>query len=336
MKSSISPYWLAWILPMIMAITGCKVEAIATQGGNIVSLSGSRDCAESNTCSFTILATPYSESFTAVAKPGYEFVKWHFGDRFLCGGWADPTCEINLADDAAGNSVVALFKTAYIMPEFRFLGLDFDGDGVLDHLDEDDDNDGLLDETDLCPLNVDPECKGTIQDTVTVGARQWAQVDLFRDISWNEIEAVCPKGKCLTGQTLNGYDMSGWWLASTEDLNELFNHYIGAIALPPGPGFYFDSNPQITTHFVDQFFADGWRETTRENGSLCNPCKGIDGWTRSHRGSVFVAYHALLTQDSSSGWLWARTDEEFGKAALARTPELGSTGRANWNDLRTS
>lgn len=65
----------------------------------------------------------------------------------------------------------------------------------------------------------------TISDTVTVGSREWAQVDLFSDLSWNEIEAVCPGGICGNGD-LNGNDMGGWLWASVDDVNDLFNFFL--------------------------------------------------------------------------------------------------------------
>jgi hypothetical protein len=64
-------------------------------------------------------------------------------------------------------------------------------------------------------------------DIVTVDGTDWAQVDLFTDLSWNDINTVCPGGVCGAG-TLNGYDMSGWEWASVSDLNSLFNGYLSA------------------------------------------------------------------------------------------------------------
>jgi hypothetical protein len=45
-----------------------------------------------------------------------------------------------------------------------------------------------------------------ITDTVTVDGKVWAQVDLFTNLSWNDINAVCPEGACFG--ILNGHDMT--------------------------------------------------------------------------------------------------------------------------------
>ena len=105
----------------------------------------------------------------------------------------------------------------------------------------------------------------SITDTVFVDGKEWAQVDLFNGLSWNQINAVCPGGVCGAG-TLNGYNMLGWTWASTDMVNALFNHYIGSAQLGPGPDSY-NAYPQppfyepVDASFGPAFFADGWRPT---------------------------------------------------------------------------
>jgi hypothetical protein len=91
-------------------------------------------------------------------------------------------------------------------------------------------------------------------DTVSVDGREWAQVDLFTNLSWNDINAVCTEGACFG--TLNGHDMTGWTWAKVDDLNALFNHYVGSDVLGPGPDCYSEGH---NTPWVDAFFDDGWR-----------------------------------------------------------------------------
>lgn len=110
---------------------------------------------------------------------------------------------------------------------------------------------------------------GPITDTVTVDGTEWAQVDLFLGLTWSDINVVCPAGVCGSG-TLNGFDMVGWSLASIDNMNTLFNHYIGFAALGPGPDYYAGA---INT-FADAFFADGWRPTSKLAGSS----KIAEGW----------------------------------------------------------
>jgi len=131
-----------------------------------------------------------------------------------------------------------------------------------------------------------------ITDIVTVDGKNWAQVDLFTNLSWSDISSVCPGGICGTG-TLNGYDMYGWNWATTEELNKLFNYYIGAPVMGPGPDSFLDSGGV----WAEGFFADGWRATdhtffdSSETIGLMSdssmPVSLIGYWTG---GSTSVAY----------------------------------------------
>ncbi len=92
-------------------------------------------------------------------------------------------------------------------------------------------------------------------DTVFIDGREWAQADLFTNLSWNDINAVCPEGACAG--TLNSYDMTGWTWASVDEIKTLFNKYIGYDALDSETYFYQDFNGEA----VREFFKDGWRPT---------------------------------------------------------------------------
>ena len=118
---------------------------------------------------------------------------------------------------------------------------------------------------------------GPITDTVTVDGRNWAQVDLFTNLSWVDIKAACPGGVCGSA-TLNGFDMSGWSWASIGDLNALFNHYLSGAGITGGdlldsaaPDRLYDFS---ATAWAPAFFADGWR-------SIYCDCALIEtgGWT---------------------------------------------------------
>lgn len=106
---------------------------------------------------------------------------------------------------------------------------------------------------------------GPITDIVTVDGVKWAQVDLFTDLSWNDINTVCPGGVCGVG-TLNGFDMDGWLWASVDDANALFNHYLSAAGVSApnllGPGY--DSYDGAGGTFTPLFFAD-FRPTLDES-----------------------------------------------------------------------
>ena len=135
-------------------MTGCKIIYIAPPGGLLNTSSQIADCPEGRVCEFDINTSnlPFSVSFTAIAKEGYEFEKWHDGSGFFCGKSTNPTCTVALNNDALGNLVVALFQSGYVMPIFKDVGIDTDGDGVRNALDSDDDNDGVPDTDDAYPL----------------------------------------------------------------------------------------------------------------------------------------------------------------------------------------
>lgn len=102
----------------------------------------------------------------------------------------------------------------------------------------------------------------SITDTIIVGDREWAQVDLFvsqfpDDV--NGMETICSRttGTCGNG-ALNGYDMQGWTWASVDDVNALFNEYIGSAEMGPGADAYFE----IGSSWAPSFFVDGWRATS--------------------------------------------------------------------------
>jgi hypothetical protein len=76
---------------------------------------------------------------------------------------------------------------------------------------------------------------GAITDTITVNGVEWAQPDLFTNLSWGEINQLCPiaeGGVCKKAvyeeDRLNGYDMEGWTWASMDDVNGLFNYFLAS------------------------------------------------------------------------------------------------------------
>ena len=193
-------------------VAGCKVAVIVVEGGEVQSI-GSATCLEGTICIVEVNDTNFSETFTAVPNPGWRFVKWNSGEGFFCGGSTDSTCTISTVGTAGNADIeasIASDQTFYIMPIFGLGGLG-----------------GL--------------------DTVTVDGREWAQVDHFTNLSWDDINAVCPEGVC--SGVLNGYDMTGWTWASFDDVSALFNHYIAT-----------DDVEVIQDCRVgDEFINDGWR-----------------------------------------------------------------------------
>ena len=236
MKNSFARVLLAAAATSLLA--GCKLAVIVGEGGHVQSLSGASDCSSTSYCVIDIDAGDFSDSFTAVANPGYEFIKWQDGDGFLCGNSTDATCTVEIPPGLTTDqqqALLNLFLTGRIMPLFADVGLDRDNDGIRDELDEDNDNDGILDRDDACPLDPSNPCAGiAIADTFTApDGRLWAQPDLFQGLNWNDVNAVCPDGICAG--TLQGYDMEGWVWASVDDANTLVNQFNGSVLLGPGP-----------------------------------------------------------------------------------------------------
>ena len=240
-------------------VAGCKIAIIVPSGGDVVSSNAAHNCSEGNICEFEINSgqLPFSETLTAIPKAGYVFEKWSDGGEFQCGKSTNPTCTISIADSAVGFAAVSLFDSGYAMPIFKDVGIDTDGDGVRNALDEDDDNDGIFDIDDTCPLDPSPSCSEGVPltDTVTINGTEWAQVDLFLQLSWNDMNAVCSGGPC--SGLLNGYNMAGWTWASRADVIALFDFYICGLE---ATGCYSGGRySEVNSTWAPMMFTDGMR-----------------------------------------------------------------------------
>jgi len=224
---------LVAVLSISASISGCKLDLIVSSGGDVTSASGTRDCAGGTVCEFNVTDFTFNDSFTAVARPGFIFSKWSAGDGFQCANSTNPTCTINNSVLTPGNplidEVMASDRVFYALPLFTFVGIDTDGDGTMNHFDPDDDNDGVLDGADDCPLespNLDGHGCPNDPNLVTVNGRQWYQPELFVGVTRFAIAAVCPGGACINGGELNGQDMTGWtWADATAVSDLIYGHY---------------------------------------------------------------------------------------------------------------
>jgi hypothetical protein len=166
-------------------------------------------------------------NFYAIPDSGWYFQKWNSGDRLFCADSTNPVCRLSL-EWSVGNAVI---EEAVASSETFYLM---------------------------------PVFKPS-KDTIVVDDKEWFQPSLFQNLSWNSINVVCPKGICAG--VLNGYDMSGWTWASVDDLNALFNYYIGFDALGPGPGGYSGNYGDPNSTWASDFYAEGWRFTSRLESS---------------------------------------------------------------------
>jgi hypothetical protein len=212
-------------------VAGCKLNVIVPPGGNVESSKfQASDCAGGNVCEIDITDPAYSDSFNALPNPGYEFVRWQKGTAFFCGDSTATLCEFSLPGGALGAAAIALFETAYIMPVWKNVGIDTDFDGIRNELDDDDDNDGVLDVNDACPLD-GPNLDGfgcpnaQITDSVCTPFGEDAQPDLFRGVTIEEVRGACPEnGGIFNSQcsgALHGFDVNGWGLVDALSVQDI-------------------------------------------------------------------------------------------------------------------
>lgn len=258
------------ILAATSVLSACKVAILVVEGGEVQSI-GSGTCAEGTICIVEVNDTNFHEEFTAVPNSGWYFIKWNSGGGFLCQDSANPTCVVSNVD-AKGNelveTVVASSQMFYVMPVFST---------------------GRL-----------------ITDTLFVNGKEWAQVDLFAGLSWDNINAVCPEGICIG--VLNDYDMSGWTWASVNDVNALFNYYIGNDEMGPGPDRFFIDFPTS-----DAIFSDGWRGIAVPNDHRYSNL--INGWVRKNEQNPDTEFEAF----------WFRVVDTGTNSALADTSGFGGS-----------
>lgn len=110
------------LLVVLIPLSSCRIGTAVFQGGDVLSLSGSRDCLEGRTCEFEVTDAQFSETFTAVPKPGYAFVKWRAGDGHLCANSTNPVCNVtNVGSEGIPEieAVIASDEMFYLVPEFE-------------------------------------------------------------------------------------------------------------------------------------------------------------------------------------------------------------------------
>ncbi len=157
-----------------LALSACKLAVMVPSGGDVSSLSGTRNCSGGSLCEYAVTDLTFNETFTAVARPGYVFSRWNAGLGFVCGDSTDPVCTFSNIDLPAGNAAIdaalASGRFIYAMPVFKYVGKDTDADGIGDNQDDDDDNDGVPDTDDACPLDPDLQCGVINVDSLTLRA----------------------------------------------------------------------------------------------------------------------------------------------------------------------
>lgn len=233
------------ILFVTAVVAGCKVAVIVVEGGEVQSI-GSGTCLEGTICIVEVNDTNFSETFTAVPNLRWRFVKWNSGEGFFCGDSTNPRCVLSTVEfdgNEGIETIIASDQSFYLMPIFE-------------------------------PI-FEP-----VLGTVTVDGKEWAQVDSFANLSWNDINAVCPEGVC--SGVLNGYDMTGWTWASFDDVSALFNHYIVT-----------DEAEVIQDcRAGDEFINDGWRTMLNDRGYRFYIAGFLDSKSQDEPGKWAIARFA--------------------------------------------
>jgi len=110
------------VCALVLLLAGCRFGVSVFEGGDVLSASDERHCFEGGTCEFVVDDPFFTETFTAAPRWGYEFVGWHSGEAFLCGGSTDPVCTVTLDGDALSHAIVNSGQMGYLMPEFACTG----------------------------------------------------------------------------------------------------------------------------------------------------------------------------------------------------------------------
>jgi len=83
----------AIVVLLFFALQGCKIQISVPPGGTVVSSSGKYTCRAGESCRVDVSSFSFSDSFTAVPAPGYEFGGWARGYGYFCQGALTP-CNI--------------------------------------------------------------------------------------------------------------------------------------------------------------------------------------------------------------------------------------------------
>ena len=90
--------------------------------------------------------------------------------------------------------------------------------------------------------------------------------------------------------------MTGWTWADTDDVNALFNFYIGSSQLGPGPDAYVST----TNFFAQTFFADGWNETQNLNPSGLSSSETVGLMSNSSTTVALMGFVADLNANGAN------------------------------------
>lgn len=121
-------------------------------------------------------------------------------------------------------------------------------------------------------------------NTVIVNGIEWAQVNDFTNLSWNQMNTQCPAGVCGASAVLNGVDLAGWtWASCSEVADLLFK------ALTPHPGGCVVTINEDNSAWAPNVFAIGFVQT-QGSGSTGQ----VRGFSRTLFPNLIAAFTPLI------------------------------------------
>ena len=95
---------ILYVTLIALLLASCRLQVISPQGGNVTWDGG--ECLEGNVCVIDIDDINFSETFTATAKSGYEFVGWEYILRLNNNPMAPISLPCNTAQCIVGFDII--------------------------------------------------------------------------------------------------------------------------------------------------------------------------------------------------------------------------------------
>jgi hypothetical protein len=124
------------------------------------------------------------------------------------------------------------------------------------------------------------QAQATLMKPLRADGRLWLQPFDFLSVGWDDVAALCAPGGGPCSGSLNGNDISGWSWATFEDMNDLFNFFVGDTVMGPGQSDFLERGP-IETLSGYSFFEAGWLITA----NLYPGSQEVIGYVADYRGA---------------------------------------------------
>jgi hypothetical protein len=171
-----------------------------------------------------------------------------------------------------------------------------------------------------------------------IDGKEWFQPADVTGFSWNDFNAICSSGTC-TGQVGgNGSDLTGYTWATVDDVNALFNGFIGSPVLS-GP----DSHAEIGSawapailmlfdqtsdpNFILAAEVRGWlSESVPFNGRIGRVVDAADAVSAVDKADTVLTVGDNLSTGDLGAWLFREVDGTIPAPATLALFGLGLAG----------